>query len=228
MDEYIKLINTGEIIKNEFYICFFKADFSIEKINNRIINKDKICAIIDILINNIPNSFNFKDKVNFRNIELLKDYENSSGPHFIVASYLDLLTEFYFEKVRLDEHSECPKRLTSHYAFDNLKELKHTVNFYKWNPIKIFKVKIDTTKPFLVSKHNMEYVSSIRSNIESVPIFFIQSYWQGEAANISYDCSFSSPKTYIPIYEFLIDGFIIPLEEVSPLEDVAEHQDNLY
>lgn len=227
MDKYIKLINTGESIKNEFYICFFIADFSIEKINNRIINKDKIYSIIDILITDIPNGVNFNDKVNFRNIELLKDYENSSGPHFIATSYLNLLTEFYFEKIRLDEYNECPKRLTSHYAFDNLKELKYTVNFYKWNPIKIFKVKVDTTKPFLVSKHNMEYVSAIRSNIENVPIFFIQSYWQGKAANINYDYSFPNPKTYIPIYEFLIDGFITLLEEVS-LEDVVEHQDNLY
>lgn len=220
MDEYIKLINTGETIKNEFYICFFNPDFSTEKINNRIINKNKICAIIDILINNIPNGFNFNDKVNFMDIKLLEDYENLTGPHFIVASYLDLLTEFYFEKIRLDEHNECPKRLTSHYAFDNLKELKHTVNFYKWNPIKVFKVKIDTTKSFLVSKHNMEYVSSIRSNIKSVPIFFIQSYWQGKAANIGYDYGFPNPKIYIPIYEFLIDGFIIPLEEVFLQEDV--------
>lgn len=214
MDEYIKLINTGETIKNEFYICFFDPNFSIEKINNRIINKDEIYTILDTLMKNIPNGINFNDSVNFTDTELLEDYENLTGPLFIVASYTNLLTESYFEKIRLEKYNEYPNRLTSHYAFDNLKELKHTVNFYKWNPIKVFKVKIDTANPFLVSKHNMEYVSSIRFNVESPLAFFIQSYWQGKAVNIGYDYDFPNPKIYSPIYEFLIDGFIIPLEEV--------------
>lgn len=211
--EYIKVLNTNEIIKNEFYICFFKPDFSIDKINNRIIYKDKIYNIFETLRKITPSFIqDLREAVDFQKESLLQEYQIYYAPHFIVTSYANFFTELQLEEYRINNFNNYPCRLYSQYAFNDIEELKKTVKLYNWKPIKIFKLKIDTTKLFLISKHNMEWISSIRQGYFSE--YHLSSYWTGKLTSIGYSIN-NNQSIYEPIIEFLIDGFLIPIEELK-------------
>lgn len=185
----VKIFNTGEIIKNEFYILntpgknLQNSEYKERKIQDFTVFYNIIMS--DTLPNFIKTTLNFK----VIDVEaLLENYRQNNFPDY-------------------------PSRLACFFVFNNIEDIKKYKEDSpqtKDNPV--YKVQI-TSNNYKITKHNMEYVSVLRTTrnfkmfkpiIEKENI--LHKYWSGEASDFDYS-KYDSPIGIIkPLFEFLIEG----------------------
>lgn len=200
MNEYIKLINTGEIIKNEFYY-------------------------LETHGKNTQNSF-YKD-VKIQNFMTFANLNTQIHmPNFIQREmpYNIIYSEAHLEEYRSTFYPEYPSRLASFFVFDSLesvKKYKESNNQYQNN--KIFRLKLKGN--YKISKHNMEYISVLRT-VYNTPIFeqvinnfnIISKYWMGEGSDFDYSMFNSTFGIIPPTFEYMIEGEF----ESTPIDDIFD------
>lgn len=188
----VKIFNTGEIVKNEFYVVSTPNKWSQDSFDKEI----KIAHFI-----------NFYKKI----------YEACSN--FILPNFLDLSipkalfqTELDLEIFRQENFLEYPSRISSLFVFSNLKDAKEYrehINLKNANILRVYA----TDPNYKITKHNMEYITVLRVLYGS--IFYeklisedklIEKYWLGKADIFDYR-KFNLPQGIIyPKFEYLIEG----------------------
>lgn len=197
----IKILNTGDNIKNEFYALNTPG-----KNTQNSVYKD--FKIRDFII-----FYNL-----FMNLDMLQipNYIKISLPFYIIE------TEKLLEAHRQENFPEFPSRLACFFIFGNIEDAKRYRDVYhKGKDNKIFKIQI-STNTYKVTKHNMEYVSVLRTTYNSdifTPIIqnenLLHKYWKGEAQDFDYSKYNNNNGVIKPLFEYLIEGEYI----VTPLED---------
>lgn len=187
--EYVKVFNTDEIIKNEFYILNTPGkntqnsqwkDIKIEQFK-MFFNVTMYAQIPNFIRNILP--------INHIDTErLLEDYRQNNFPNY-------------------------PSRLACFFVFDNIDDVKkYKEDSHKNKDYKIYKIQI-SSNDYKITKHNMEYVSVLRvtygydiftSIIEDEKL--IHKYWSGEASNFDYSKYGSNNGIIQPLFEYLIEG----------------------
>lgn len=175
MNKLIDVKNTGEKIKNEFYLIELK-----DELKHNSNNKNE----------KIKNVLNFSIDDNF--------------PIFLKRDLANIKVEQELEIYRSKHFSHLPSRCACLYVFQNFGDLHSAMMKYNWHG-KIFKITIDTTKEYIVSKHNMEIISTLRdSSFQAINRNQILNYyWSGANFPLQYaNIQFS----FLPISEYLIEG----------------------
>lgn len=190
--ESVTILNTGEIIKNEFFVVS-----TPNKWNQSSFDKDL----------KIQHFFNFYSKL------------HEACSNFILPNFLDLTipknlfqTELDLELYRQNNFPEYPSRIAAMYVFKTLKDAKEYrehIKLPKANILRIF-ASSDNCK---ISKHNIEYITILRVLYGSQ--FYeklisenklIEKYWLGIGIPFDYN-EFSLPHGIIqPKFEYLIEG----------------------
>lgn len=187
----IKIFNTNEIIKNEFF--FVKTS---NKIAQNSINKNmKINLFFDL----------FNNFVHIYNDNLLPNFITSTFPIVMLQTECDL------EKYRVENFENYPSRLNTLFVFSNIEDAKKYREELNLSNANIMKVHVlDKTK---VTKHNMEYVSVLRVMYNTIHYEnlmsqenLLQKYWIGEGAPFDYFKYGSDNGIIHPRFEYLIEG----------------------
>lgn len=189
MLESITLANTGETIKNKFYVLETPGKWD-------------------------QNSFDKEAKINGF-INFIKYISFGNCPNFILRSLPDLLlkTEYDLEAYRQQHFPELPSRLASFFVFDNLESIQLYKKEEKNNTGNIFEIFcIPTT--LKVSKHNMELVTVLRVLVNNRPLYekviseenLLHKYWSGVMEPFNYAKYKCNNGIISPRAEYLIEG----------------------
>lgn len=192
MKETIKIMNSETLFKNEFYI--FSSNLHVPK--------------------TMDNSINKREKINSL-IKIGEIYSTGIFPEFIAPEndVIKIIGEYNLELERQKSFSTYPSRCASIYVFPTINEVNKVKTLYNWGNHNsayrfLLKVKINTQKPYKISLHNMEIVSSLRGGYTNCSL---ASYWEGSHRSIIYEWG-----SYYPISELLIEGEVLVIES-NPL-----------
>lgn len=187
--EYVRVFNTNEIIKNEFYILNTPGK-NTQNSQWKDIKIEQFKIFFNVIMHaQIPNFIRNVLPINHIDIErLLEDYRQNNFPNY-------------------------PSRLACFYVFDNIDDVKkYKEDSHKNKDYEIYKIQI-SSNDYKITKHNMEYVSVLRvtygydiftSIIENEKL--IHKYWSGEASNFDYSKYGSNNGIIKPSFEYLIEG----------------------
>lgn len=185
----VKIFNTGEIVKNEFYV--------LNTPGKNTQNSDWK----DIKIQNF---------ITFYNVTM-----NIQLPNFIKnALPIGLIdTERLLDEYRQKYFPVYPSRFACFFVFGSIEDAKkYKEDSYKNQNYQIYKVQI-VSENYKVTKHNMEYVSVLRTTY-NYDIFqrilaeenLIYRYWIGEASDFDYSKYNSKIGIIKPLFEYLVEG----------------------
>ncbi len=184
----VKILNTGETVQNKFY--FVETPGKIET-QNPSYKTEKILAL---------NSLYFS-------------INNRMLPNFLQRGLTDKLiietsSEFLLEQYRVNHFPNLPSRAASFFAFASLEDAQFYAGIEETSR-HIFELEI-TSSDYKISKHNMEYVSVIRSYFYSTEMLekenLYHKYWSGESKDFDYTPYYPENGIIKPREEYLIEG----------------------
>ncbi|MGL5902784.1 MAG: DUF2441 domain-containing protein [Cetobacterium sp.] len=189
MNEYIKLINTGETIKNQFYVLETPGKWNQNSFGKENKINDFLCFFSYINSTNIPNF-------------IARDLPN-----------LKIKVEIDLEIYRQKNFPELPSRLACFFTFDNLESVISYRKEETNNTGKIFEI-FSTPDTIKISKHNMELVTVLRVITHNYDLYhkviqeenLLYKYWAGIMEPFDYSKYGSNNGLIPPRAEYLIEG----------------------
>ena len=152
------------------------------------------------------NLLNKEDKINY-----ILNFDLNKFPTFLREDLVNIEAEQELEKYRLKFFPELPSRCGAQFAFEKLTDLLTAAKMYGWKGT-IYKVSIDTSKEYTLSKHNADIISEIRNSDFKSISNILKDYWTGD---IKWEKCHDRDIHFLPTTEYLIEGSINIIETLD-------------
>lgn len=152
------------------------------------------------------NLLNKEEKINY-----ILNFNLNKFPTFLREDLVNIEAEQELEKYRLKFFPELPSRCVAQFAFEKLTDLLTAAKMYGWKGT-IYKVSIDTSKEYTLSKHNADIISEIRNSDFKSISNILKDYWAGD---IKWEKCHDRDIHFLPTTEYLIEGSINIIETLD-------------
>lgn len=152
------------------------------------------------------NLLNKEEKINY-----ILNFNFNKFPTFLREDLVNIEAEQELEKYRLKFFPELPSRCVAQFAFEKLTDLLTAAKMYGWKGT-VYKISIDTSKEYTLSKHNADVISDIRNSDFKSISKILKNYWSGD---IKWEKCHDRDIHFLPTTELLIEGTINIIETLD-------------
>ncbi|MDX8335992.1 MULTISPECIES: hypothetical protein [Cetobacterium] len=160
---------------------------------------------------NLIDDFHYNLQSKEEKINYILNFNLNQFPAFLRDDLVHIEAEQELEKHRSEFFPKLPSRCGAQFAFEKLGDLLTAAKMYGWKGT-IYKISIDTSEEYVVSKHNADIISTIRKSDFKSITHTLKDYWTGE---IKWEKCHDRDLHFLPTTEYLIEGKINIIETLD-------------